>query len=461
MGSDATEPDQALDLTTLFDAFDGLRQWLDFTIWFLSEHPRGPHVMFDWFAEENDYEWVPRWPDPPHISKMTPHFGRFVGEFRASNIPGSLWVHWLNEGEIGGCRTVDFLAYLHEGIATWTRKVHQVAGTPPPWQPRSDLFPQGGTLGEVHADYLEVRKQVISFYAEVVSKAKVPGAAFVDFPEPVPPPSDVDARDHQMAADAGQVCPEPLSLCTNGNATATLSKLAEEDAAKRAQTPAERSLDEGPYVFRKECDYWIIRHEGRYLPQVKDCKGLYYIAYLLARPEEKVPALILSDAYQGQPVSPGNGQEADLLRGDDQRRERSGVHVDAIADQADLESLRRRLKEIEAQFEDVREDRTLSAVERDVMLGELQTRLGRDKEGILKTIAQSTGLGGRPRSFSTLAERARKAVGEAIRRAQEAIRKNEEARWPDTPLWQHLDTDLHLGSFCSYTPRSPIPWSLR
>jgi hypothetical protein len=97
---------------------------------------------------------------------------------------------------------------------------------------------------------------------------------------------------------------------------------------------------------------------------------------------------------------------------------------------------RRRMARLDAEIGDLQasgdSDRAaLSIAEREWLAGEL---------------AAATGAGGRPRNFASDEERARIAVGKAIRRALDRIAK------ADTGIGAHLRTTITTGLRCSYQP---------
>jgi hypothetical protein len=69
-----------------------------------------------------------------------------------------------------------------------------------------------------------------------------------------------------------------------------------------------------------------------------------------------------------------------------------------------------------------------------------------EREWLLAELAASTGLGGRPRRFANDAERARVAVGRAIRRTIAAIGQ------ADQVIGAHLRGCVHTGARCWYRP---------
>ena len=69
-----------------------------------------------------------------------------------------------------------------------------------------------------------------------------------------------------------------------------------------------------------------------------------------------------------------------------------------------------------------------------------------ERDWLTAQLASATGFGGRPRSFPDQAERARVAVGKAIRRALARIAE------ADPVIGEHLGQAVHTGVRCSYWP---------
>ena len=76
--------------------------------------------------------------------------------------------------------------------------------------------------------------------------------------------------------------------------------------------------------------------------------------------------------------------------------------------------------------------------------GDAEARAERD--WLVAQLASAAGLGGRVRSFPDQGERARVAVGKAIRRALARIAE------ADPALGDHLRQTVHTGVRCSYWP---------
>jgi hypothetical protein len=69
-----------------------------------------------------------------------------------------------------------------------------------------------------------------------------------------------------------------------------------------------------------------------------------------------------------------------------------------------------------------------------------------ERDWLLAELASAAGLGGRARTFTTSDERARIAVGKAIRRALDRITAS------DPAVGIHLRTAIHTGVRCCYRP---------
>ena len=69
-----------------------------------------------------------------------------------------------------------------------------------------------------------------------------------------------------------------------------------------------------------------------------------------------------------------------------------------------------------------------------------------ERDWLVAQLTSSAGLGGRPRSFPDQGERARVAVGKAIRRALARITA------ADAVIGEHLRQAVHTGVRCSYWP---------
>lgn len=215
-------------------------------------------------------------------------------------------------------------------------------------------------------------------------------------------------------------------------------------AVPDAHAAGERVVLNPPRVFRREGEYWAVSFDGR-LHRLKDSKGLRYLAHLLGNPGRELHVLHLvalgrgpepdgrsTDAAPPGPSEPGIGVTTE--RGE------------AILDARAAAAYRERLNELE---DEIREAEAWSDIER-------AARLKEEREFLTRELAAAFGLGGRARTTSTAAERARINVTKAIRSALSRIGRQ------DPSLGAHLDRTIRTGTFCSYQPdpASEPAWEL-
>jgi hypothetical protein len=195
-------------------------------------------------------------------------------------------------------------------------------------------------------------------------------------------------------------------------------------------------------VFRREGDVWAIEF-GADAFRLRDAKGLRYLALLLESSGQERHSLDLVQSVDGENAAaarPSTAAGRDTLASD--AFGDAGPALDAAAKQAyraRLEELREEVDEATRWNDTERAHR--SQVEIDVLTHEL---------------AAAMGLGGRPRTSGSSAERARISVGRAIRGAMDRI----SAESPE--LGAHLAATIRTGTFCSYVPdpRAPIRWAV-
>ena len=216
-----------------------------------------------------------------------------------------------------------------------------------------------------------------------------------------------------------------------------MSGLRERVSAVR-EGSTERSTD-AEAVFRREGEYWTVAYEGKTV-RLRDVKGLRYIATLLASPGREVHALelvSLASGGRGEPAASRSGGELAASIPSD-----GGVLLD---DKAKREYGER----LEQLGDELQEARDWGDTER-------AARLEEEIDVLTQELARAAGLGGRSRTFSSPAERARISVTKAIRTAIKLIDDQCPA------LAAHLEASIQTGRFCSYaTPGAAPPrWSL-
>ena len=179
-------------------------------------------------------------------------------------------------------------------------------------------------------------------------------------------------------------------------------------------------------MFRREGDYWSVSFEGRTV-QVRDLKGIRYLARLLADPGREFHVLDLVAAESGRLRSRAPGAGVSHTGTGD-----AGEMLDARAKDA----YRRRLAEIE---DDIEQARALEDTER-----EMQADAERDF--LVRELSRAVGLHGRDRRAASTSERARVSVTRAVRQA--IVRVGE--HHPE--LGEHLDRTIRTGTYCAYVP---------
>jgi hypothetical protein len=222
-----------------------------------------------------------------------------------------------------------------------------------------------------------------------------------------------------------------------GREVALVYALADHQLAVQEQP--ETSAVIRPSVFRAEGEYWTVVFETETF-RLKDTKGLHYLARLLQHPGREFHVLdLVTSEERGEPFR----RASRSVRGDDLG---AGGHVDVgpLLDERAKASYRARLRELE---DDLNEATEWADSGRTV-------RIRAEMDFLADELAGAVGLGGRDRKVSSAAERARVNITRAVHAALGRIREH------STALANHLDTTVHTGTFCSYTPdpRRPVSW---
>ena len=191
-------------------------------------------------------------------------------------------------------------------------------------------------------------------------------------------------------------------------------------------------------VFRRQGAVWLVGLDDR-SSTVPHTKGMVAIAELLRRPRQDVAASALASVLDGTTRGEVNGVDPDI--GAD-----AGEHVVADLDDRARRAYRDRIVELETEIEAARAAMNLRREEA------AQAEL----DALVSHLAASSGLGGRTRSSTSNAERARVRVTKNIRAAIGRI-ADELPR-----LGRHLDLSVRTGSWCGYHPDEvePIEWEL-
>jgi hypothetical protein len=160
---------------------------------------------------------------------------------------------------------------------------------------------------------------------------------------------------------------------------------------------------------------WQLSWQGRSI-LVEDSIGMLHLAVLIANPRHDIPA---ADLVAGLAALAGPAGE--------------GAASQPVLDQQAIGDYRQRLARLDAEIS------RLGA-------GDQADRSRAERDWLLAQLGSAAGLSGRTRSFPDEGERARVAVGTAIRRALARISQ------ADAAIGDHLRQSVHTGTRCSYWP---------
>jgi len=164
---------------------------------------------------------------------------------------------------------------------------------------------------------------------------------------------------------------------------------------------------------------WQVEAGGRRV-EVGHSVGMLHLAVLIANPGQEIPAAELVAGL------------AALARD----AERAAESEQPLLDEEAMRDYRDRVEELSAEIGELE-----SAGE-----PERAARARTEREWLVAELARTTGIGGRARSFPGGAERARIAVGKAVRRALARIAES------DPAIGEQLRQTIHTGVRCSYRP---------
>jgi hypothetical protein len=195
-------------------------------------------------------------------------------------------------------------------------------------------------------------------------------------------------------------------------------------------------------TFRKEGEFWTISYRDATF-RLKDAKGLHYIAYLLARPGQRIHVFDLIEAVEG---SAPNGRTTIHPESEDLEIVREIGGPEPTLDTRARSEYRARLRDLQVELDEAERTNDLGRSER------LRTEI----EMVGEELNGSSGLAGHARAASGSAERASKLVGKNIRSALGKIRHE------DSALGRNFAATIRTGYFCSYQPEPdhPISWQL-
>ncbi len=155
--------------------------------------------------------------------------------------------------------------------------------------------------------------------------------------------------------------------------------------------------------------------------RLKDQRGLGHIATLLRSPGRGFPAMDLAGSGLGAPGDAGE-----------------------VLDSAARADYKRRLTDLAGELEEAERDNDEGRV----------FMVRQEIDALTDQLSAAVGLGGRSRRASSVSERARVSVRNAIASALKTIRRHDES------MWRHLSKAVRTGTLCSYDPEQPIEWEL-
>jgi hypothetical protein len=215
------------------------------------------------------------------------------------------------------------------------------------------------------------------------------------------------ARAHQLRARADDVVIARRELDT-ARADA---------AASGVSLPADAFPREAPVASAMTCERvgrgWRLGLAGRGVV-IEDSVGMLHLAVLIGNPRHEIKAIDLVTGLAGVTGHDLAGQQL----------------LDAEA----MASYRDRLRQLDTELG------TLGAG------GDAEAAARAERDWLVAQMASAAGLGGRPRAFPDDGERARVAVGKAIRRALTRIAD------ADPVIGAHLRQSVRTGVRCSYWP---------
>lgn len=194
---------------------------------------------------------------------------------------------------------------------------------------------------------------------------------------------------------------------------------------KRESRPVSTTVQAVParstVTCRRQGRFWTLELGGRRV-RVEHCRGMGYLAVLFANPGREIASAELAAGPDGLGRAAVAGGAVESHQ--------------PVLDEAALKAYRSRLAQLRDELDafDVVGDAEASA------------RAHAESAWLMSELRAAAGLGGRVRGFNTTDERARIAVGKAIRRALDRIRA------ADQVLGQVLQDTVHTGLRCCYRP---------
>jgi predicted ATPase len=214
-----------------------------------------------------------------------------------------------------------------------------------------------------------------------------------------------------VPADQGRCLPAREAIIT---ARGELRELVDRVAPPPAIEPAPVA----GAVFQRVGEFWELQFAGR-SAHLNPTKGMTDLARLLAEPGKEIHCLDLIGAGVDQ-ASTGE-----------------------MIDQTARRQYEQRIRDLQTEIDEADNDNDHGRADR--------ARVEYDT--IVDHLTAALGLAGSTRRSGGSAERARSAVTQRLR---STIRRIADAH---PPLGRHLDASINTGTYCSYQPEHPVPWT--
>ncbi|MGI8335902.1 hypothetical protein ACRYCC_38650 [Actinomadura scrupuli] len=196
------------------------------------------------------------------------------------------------------------------------------------------------------------------------------------------------------------------------------------DATREPASLTGRTGEHGgraPVVCRRRGRQWQVALGGR-TTLVDHCVGMRHLAALLSNPGYEIPATELA-------AGPGAPETA-MVQG-------AVTSTQPVLDDVAKRQYKQRLAELQAEIDDFE---AMNEVER-------AAAVRTERDWLVAELASAAGMGGRVRQFTGSEERARIAVGKAIRRAVQRVTD------ADPVIGNELRATVQTGLRCCYRPR--------
>jgi CBS domain-containing protein len=214
-------------------------------------------------------------------------------------------------------------------------------------------------------------------------------------------------------------------------------------------TPWDLTPEEAPsqdFVFRKQEDFWNIVFEGKSI-LLRDTKGLNYISHLLHNPGERIHVFALQAAAEGLQIDPAGKRYSKMTR---EQLEEYDLSISYGLGDAGITLDPQAISEYKEHYQSLIEDLEEAKEFNDyAKAANIQDETDKIKEQLIAAL----GLGGKSRKSADTREKVRKAGTNNIKYSLKKIQKEHRS------LGRHLDESIETGTFCSYSPKKPIPWN--